>query len=176
MYKVSIYLLISFFLEDVGKLELHCEKNNKAHKTNDISVNRLIVRRGQSFLVTFDFHGPFRSTTDLLELTVETGPQPSEALGTRSVFGLPEGRWKRSSWKVKVHQGSVLPAGSITLDITSPADAPVGEYSLSVKTSATASVGSSLGKLLLLFNPWCQGKDNSIQNNLIIPHGEFWDN
>uniref|UniRef100_A0A8C7S2N7 Protein-glutamine gamma-glutamyltransferase 2 n=1 Tax=Oncorhynchus mykiss TaxID=8022 RepID=A0A8C7S2N7_ONCMY len=141
---------------DVGKVELHCEKNNTAHKTNDISVNRLIVRRGQSFLVTFDFHGPFRSTTDLLELTVETGPQPSEALGTRSVFGLPEGRWKRSSWKVKVHQGSVLPVGSITLDITSPADAPVGEYSLSVKTSATASVGSSLGKLLLLFNPWCQ--------------------
>nr|XP_046195163.1 protein-glutamine gamma-glutamyltransferase 2-like isoform X3 [Oncorhynchus gorbuscha] len=141
---------------DVGKVELHCEKNNKAHNTNDISVNRLIVRRGQSFLVTFDFHGSFRSTTDLLELTVETGPQPSEALGTRSVFGLPEGRWKRSSWKFKVHQGSGLPAGSITLDITSPADAPVGEYSLSVKTSATTSVGSSLGKLLLLFNPWCQ--------------------
>uniref|UniRef100_A0A8C7CIW8 Protein-glutamine gamma-glutamyltransferase 2 n=1 Tax=Oncorhynchus kisutch TaxID=8019 RepID=A0A8C7CIW8_ONCKI len=141
---------------DVGKVELHCEKNNTAHNTNDISVNRLIVRRGQSFLVTFDFHGPFRSTTDLLELTVETGPQPSEALGTRSVFGLPEGRGKGSSWKVKVHQGSVLPVGSITLDITSPADAPVGEYSLSVKTSATASVGSSLGKLLLLFNPWCQ--------------------
>uniref|UniRef100_A0A8C7CER1 Transglutaminase N-terminal domain-containing protein n=1 Tax=Oncorhynchus kisutch TaxID=8019 RepID=A0A8C7CER1_ONCKI len=57
----------------VGKVELHCEKNNTAHNTNDISVNRLIVRRGQSFLVTFDFHGPFRSTTDLLELTVETG-------------------------------------------------------------------------------------------------------
>ncbi|XP_029551041.1 protein-glutamine gamma-glutamyltransferase 2-like [Salmo trutta] len=141
---------------DVGKVELHCEKNNKAHKTNDISVNRLIVRRGQSFLVTFELHGPSRPTTDLLELKVETGPQPSEALGTRSVFRLPEGCGKGSSWKVKVHQGSVFLAGSITLDITSPADAPVGEYRLSVKTSATASVGSSLGKLLLLFNPWCK--------------------
>ncbi|CAB1315534.1 unnamed protein product, partial [Coregonus sp. 'balchen'] len=140
----------------IGKVELHCEKNNTAHNTNDISVNRLIVRRGQSFLVTFDFHGPFRPTTDILELMVETGPQPSEALGTRSVFGIPEGRGKGSSWKVEVHPGSVLLEGSITLDITSPADAPVGEYSLSVKTSANATVGRSLGKLLLLFNPWCQ--------------------
>ncbi|KAK6320868.1 hypothetical protein J4Q44_G00078440 [Coregonus suidteri] len=142
---------------DIGKVELHCEKNNTtAHNTNDISVNRLIVRRGQSFLVTFDLHGPFRPTTDMLELMVETGPQPSEALGTRSVFGIPEGRGKGSSWKVEVHPGSVLLEGSITLDITSPADAPVGEYSLSVKTSANATVGRSLGKLLLLFNPWCQ--------------------
>ncbi|XP_041748907.2 protein-glutamine gamma-glutamyltransferase 2-like [Coregonus clupeaformis] len=92
----------------------------------------------------------------MLELMVETGPQPSEALGTRSVFGIPEGRGKGSSWKVEVHPGSVLLEGSITLDITSPADAPVGEYSLSVKTSANATVGRSLGKLLLLFNPWCQ--------------------
>lgn len=70
---LSIYVLISFFLEDVGKVDLHCEKNNTAHKTNDISVNRLIVRRGQSFLVTFELHGPSRPTTDLLELKVETG-------------------------------------------------------------------------------------------------------
>ncbi|CAB1315537.1 unnamed protein product [Coregonus sp. 'balchen'] len=144
---------------DIGKVELHCEKNNTAHNTNDISVNRLIVRRGQSFLVTFDLHGPFRPTTDMLELMVETGPQPSEALGTRSVFGIPEGRGKGSSWKVEVHPDSVLLEGSITLDITSPADAPVGEYSLSVKTNANATVGRSLGKLLLLFNPWCQEEE-----------------
>lgn len=129
----------------------------------------------QCITVSESFH-QFHSywTQPTTSSVLHPGPQPSEALGTRSVFGLPEGCGKGSSWKSKVHQGSVFLAGSITLDITSPADAPVGEYRLSVKTSATASVGSSLGKLLLLFNPWCKGKHNSIQNNFIIPHGEFW--
>ncbi|XP_045561709.1 protein-glutamine gamma-glutamyltransferase 5-like [Salmo salar] len=96
---------------DVGKVELHCEKNNTAHKTNDISVNRLIVRRGQSFLVTFELHGPSRPTTDFLELKVETGPQLSEGLGTRSVFGLPEGRWKGSNLEGHGSPGLSAPGG-----------------------------------------------------------------
>uniref|UniRef100_A0A6Q2XYG9 Protein-glutamine gamma-glutamyltransferase 2 n=1 Tax=Esox lucius TaxID=8010 RepID=A0A6Q2XYG9_ESOLU len=170
-----------FFLpfEDVVKVDLNCEKNNRAHNTIDISASRLIVRRGQSFLVRLELRGPFRPTTDVLELTVETGPKPSERLGTRSVFRLSASLGNDSSWMAEVHRDSNLPAGSVTLGITSPANAPVGEYrlSLSVKTSTTAVTGRSLCKLILLFNPWCQEdwvylpKQEERQEYVMTEHG-----
>ncbi|XP_036387675.1 protein-glutamine gamma-glutamyltransferase 2-like [Megalops cyprinoides] len=138
----------------VTEVELHCVKNNTAHSTNDIREDRLIVRRGQSFLLTFHFSRRFSTTNDVLELTVETGPQASEAVGTKSVFKVPGERSTNSkkSWDAKIQETTPT---SITLAITSPADASIGEYALSVKTDPCGTQGHSIGRFIVLFNPWC---------------------
>ncbi|KAG7478224.1 hypothetical protein MATL_G00078360 [Megalops atlanticus] len=139
---------------EVTKIELHCVKNNAAHNTDGISTDRLIVRRGQSFLLTFHFSCRFSTTNDVLELTVETGPQASEAVGTKSVFKVPgeHSTNAKKSWDAKIQETTPT---SVTLAITSPADASIGEYALSVKTDPYKTQVLSIGRLIVLFNPWC---------------------
>ncbi|KAJ8400818.1 hypothetical protein AAFF_G00391720 [Aldrovandia affinis] len=137
---------------DLTKVELHCELNNAAHNTNEISTKRLIVRRGQPFLLTCHASHMFNLTPDALEFTVQTGPEPSEALGTKSVFGISHNHPTKKSWDAKVEETSQT---SVTLAITSPADASIGEYTLSVKTNSYMKEGLSVGSFIVLFNPWC---------------------
>lgn len=47
--------------------------------------------------------------------------------------------------------------GVVPLAVTPPADAPVGEYSL---TAAFREESCLLGRLTLLFNPWCPGRSS----------------
>lgn len=49
---------------------------------------------------------------------------------------------------------SVL-SGVLQLVVTPPAHAPVGEYSL---TAELRRESVPLGRLVLLFNPWCPGR------------------
>ncbi|KAG5836391.1 protein-glutamine gamma-glutamyltransferase 2-like [Anguilla anguilla] len=137
---------------DLSKVDLLCEKNNKAHKTSKISTERLIVRRGQTFLLTLHSSSAQSLKPESLELTVQTGPKPSEGLGTKCVFGVASESLAKKSWDAKVQEAS---ATSVTLAITSPADASIGEYTLSVKTNPNMTVGHSAGAFVLLFNPWC---------------------
>ncbi|KAG5836390.1 hypothetical protein ANANG_G00254130 [Anguilla anguilla] len=81
-----------------------------------------------------------------------SGPEPSEDLGTKCVFGVAGESLAKKSWDAKVQETS---ATSVTLAITSPADASIGEYTLSVKTNPDMTVGHSAGAFVLLFNPWC---------------------
>uniref|UniRef100_A0A3B5QVZ1 Protein-glutamine gamma-glutamyltransferase 2 n=1 Tax=Xiphophorus maculatus TaxID=8083 RepID=A0A3B5QVZ1_XIPMA len=46
--------------------------NNKEHRTSEISVKELIVRRGQAFKLTLRLAPPFRPTFDQLTMTVVT--------------------------------------------------------------------------------------------------------
>lgn len=60
----------------INDVDFHCESNNAAHRTSDITTKQLIVRRGQSFLLTLEMTRPFTSG-DPLSLAVETGNLPS---------------------------------------------------------------------------------------------------
>ncbi|KAJ8358753.1 hypothetical protein SKAU_G00152780 [Synaphobranchus kaupii] len=135
---------------DISKVDFHCEKNNGAHRTSEISTERLIVRRGQPFLLTL--HSSSALKPEALELTVQTGPQPSEDLGTKSVFDVSQKHLSKKPWDVKVQKAS---ATSVTLAISSPADASIGKYTLSVKTQPKMTEGHSAGSFVVLFNPWC---------------------
>uniref|UniRef100_A0A3B5AL81 Protein-glutamine gamma-glutamyltransferase 2 n=1 Tax=Stegastes partitus TaxID=144197 RepID=A0A3B5AL81_9TELE len=138
----------------VELVDFHCQANNAAHRTIEISTKQLIVRRGQSFLLTLEMMRPF-SSSDVLVLTVETGSAPSERFGTRSEFGNPSPMYAsdvKAIWKYNIDRSAVLQRGIVTLSVTPPADAPVGKYSL----SACAGKGNTnLGTLVVLFNPWC---------------------
>ncbi|XP_028745055.1 protein-glutamine gamma-glutamyltransferase 2 [Peromyscus leucopus] len=84
------------------------------------------------------------------------GPVPSEETGTKVRFPLSddveEGSWTAS---VLDQQDSVL-----ALQLCTPANAPIGQYRLSLEAS-TGYQGSSfvLGHFTLLFNAWCPADD-----------------
>ncbi|XP_050923093.1 protein-glutamine gamma-glutamyltransferase 2 [Lates calcarifer] len=138
----------------IKSVDFHCRSNNTAHYTIEISTKELIVRRGQSFLLTLNMTQPFNAT-DTLVLTVETGSFPSEKLGTWSEFGNPSCMYTsdvKAIWKYSFDCSANLARGMVTLSVTPPADAPVGKYSLSANTGRGKT---PLGTLVVLFNPWC---------------------
>ncbi|KAJ8259228.1 hypothetical protein COCON_G00182400 [Conger conger] len=138
-------------MQALSKVDLHCEKNNEAHKTNGISTERLIVRRGQSFQLTL--HSTQMLDANKLVLTVQTGPEHSEDLGTKSVFGVSQKSPSKKPWHAKVKESSPT---SITLLIHSHDFASIGQYTLSVKTQPDMAEGHTAGTFVLLFNPWCK--------------------
>ncbi|XP_040887570.1 protein-glutamine gamma-glutamyltransferase 2-like [Toxotes jaculatrix] len=135
-------------------VDFHCQSNNTDHRTIEITEKQLIVRRGQSFLLTLNMTQPF-GDCDMLVLTVETGSFPSETCGTRSQFGNPSPMYAsdvKAIWKYSMDRRADLSRGVVTLSVTPPADAPVGKYSLSAQTRMGKTI---LGTLVVLFNPWC---------------------
>lgn len=58
---------------DFKLVELHCELNNTDHHTNQISVDQLILRRGQSFKVTLTLTKSFNGDLHPLVVTAMTG-------------------------------------------------------------------------------------------------------
>ena len=67
-----MYVLV-WFLVEISKVELHVKENNKEHRTDDVTVKRLMVRRGQSFKITLKTNRQFQPDTDTLIFTAETG-------------------------------------------------------------------------------------------------------
>uniref|UniRef100_A0A3B3U2V2 Protein-glutamine gamma-glutamyltransferase 2 n=1 Tax=Poecilia latipinna TaxID=48699 RepID=A0A3B3U2V2_9TELE len=108
-------------------LDLHCHANNVAHNTHEISTSQLIVRRGQPFSITLELDFAF-STSESLKLTVETGATLLTCCS--------------------INATSSLQTGCVTLNVTPPADAPVGKYSLSIEWAETAQQHSPTGKTL----------------------------
>ena len=82
------------------------------------------------------------------------GPSPSESKGTRSVFGFPWRLGGKGRWKVELVESC---SSSFTMGITSPADACVGSYKLSIRLGSENAIPRQLTNLVLLFNPWCAG-------------------
>ncbi|XP_042561158.1 protein-glutamine gamma-glutamyltransferase 2-like isoform X1 [Clupea harengus] len=136
---------------EISKVLLHVKENNKEHRTDDVSVKRLMVRRGQSFKITLHTNRQFQPDTDTLLFTAETGPKPSEEKGTRCVFGYPKSTGAKKAWTALVQESG---RSSMTLAISSPADASVGSYNLYMREGSHASP-QSITNMVLLFNPWC---------------------
>ncbi|XP_014903761.1 protein-glutamine gamma-glutamyltransferase E-like [Poecilia latipinna] len=138
------------------EVDLHCETNNNDHHTSQISVNQLIVRRGQPFNITLKMAKPFNPDSDQLTMKVVTGKYPSEERGTMSRFGVPDkvelSPCAIAVWKAELQKNSLPETGMLALTITPPAHAPVGEYKLSAGLKAEEN---ELAELFVLFNPWC---------------------
>uniref|UniRef100_A0AAQ6A673 protein-glutamine gamma-glutamyltransferase n=1 Tax=Amphiprion ocellaris TaxID=80972 RepID=A0AAQ6A673_AMPOC len=162
------------------ELSLSCVvDNNKEHHTDEVSQERLVVRRGQNFKMTLTLMQSFNPELQQLVLTAKTGDQhASEDRGTLSRFGYPDSIRRSSSakamWKVEPLTGFSLPSNTVALSVTPPADAPVGEYELFGKLQEEEK---SLGKLVVLFNPWCSEDsvylfdDRTRQEYVLNEHG-----
>uniref|UniRef100_A0A8C6NWD6 Protein-glutamine gamma-glutamyltransferase 2 n=1 Tax=Nothobranchius furzeri TaxID=105023 RepID=A0A8C6NWD6_NOTFU len=162
-------------------VDLHSRTNNTEHHTSEISVDQLIVRRGQPFILTLKLAQPFNPDLDQLIMTAETGNYPSETRGTMSRFGVPNkvpaSASSKAVWKAELQKGSSPETGSLTLTIKPPADAPIGEYKLSAKHKEEEQV---LANLSVLFNPWCsddwvfQPDDEQRQEYVMNEHGVIY--
>ncbi|KAM9860259.1 protein-glutamine gamma-glutamyltransferase E-like isoform 2-T2 [Aulostomus maculatus] len=138
-------------------MDLHTKTNNTDHHTSEISVDQLIVRRGQSFTMSLKLTQPFNKNLYPLTFTAMTGAEVSEELGTFSCFGIPDNKIQRSSsakavWKVMLLNSFPSLQSDLTLNITPPADTPIGEFELMVKYRDEENFVASL---VVLFNPWC---------------------
>ncbi|KAM7421911.1 hypothetical protein PAMA_010132 [Pampus argenteus] len=138
------------------KVDLHIKTNNTEHRTSEISENELIVRRGQRFTLSLNLTQPFNPDLYPLTITALTGEHPAEHLGTLSYMSIPDGVQRSPSakavWKMELHKNSSPLLGNLTLSITPPADAPIGDYRLSMKHQREEAL---LATLSVLFNPWC---------------------
>ncbi|XP_053575265.1 protein 4.2 [Bombina bombina] len=138
------------------KCDLQVSNNNKNHHTSDLSTeSRLFLRRGQEFTIVLGFKKQLQ--LGKVSLITTTGPNPSKQNGTKNKFQISS-LGNRKSWSARVTSSDV---NSWTVAITCPANALIGNYTLSIKVTSTFhTFVQDLGKFMLLFNPWCS--DDSV--------------
>ncbi|XP_008057826.1 protein-glutamine gamma-glutamyltransferase Z [Carlito syrichta] len=159
-------LLFQVAALELRSVDLQSPRNNKEHHTQEMGLKRLILRRGQLFHLQLSFNRPFQSQSDNVTFVAETGPEPSELLGTRGTFLL-----------TKVHHGDVWSASDFTTDSSSlqvslftPTNAVIGPYSLTLEISQGQghSVTYPLGTFILLFNPWNAEDDVYLPSEILL--------
>ncbi|KAM3922483.1 protein-glutamine gamma-glutamyltransferase 5-like [Leptodactylus fuscus] len=141
----------------ISYCNLQSQKNNVLHHTEEISDNRLIIRRGQPFLIALQFNGrEYQEGTDNIIFMVETGPWPDEASGTKAVFPLKKALIRRT-WSAAVERSG---PNSMMVVIMPSSNAIIGQYTLKVQIAkGTKATTYKLGTFVLLFNPWCADDD-----------------
>uniref|UniRef100_A0A3Q1CYW5 Transglutaminase N-terminal domain-containing protein n=1 Tax=Amphiprion ocellaris TaxID=80972 RepID=A0A3Q1CYW5_AMPOC len=63
----------SLFKSVFGGVDFHSVDNNKEHHTDEVSQERLVVRRGQNFKMTLTLMQSFNPELQQLVLTAKTG-------------------------------------------------------------------------------------------------------
>ncbi|XP_037397446.1 protein-glutamine gamma-glutamyltransferase 2-like [Pygocentrus nattereri] len=131
-------------------VDLQWERNNEDHHTDVFHEDRLIVRRGQPFVITLSrkFEGNLLQTLSKAKLTAQTGPHPSVSSGTQVSMDL-NGEKQDSGWSASVS----LSGKAVSLTICPAPNALIGKYILVLSESSNHK--TALGKFVLLFNPWC---------------------
>lgn len=138
---------------DISEVDLKIPENNARHNTDEMGVSRLVVRRGDYFSIGLKFKVPFQPKTHSLTFTASTGKFADEDRGTKSVFGIPDVRRSpkaKAVWKAEI---SNYRDEFAFVNMTPPADAPVGMYQLSLDFLGQDTF---LGVATVLFNPWCR--------------------
>ncbi|XP_074525216.1 protein-glutamine gamma-glutamyltransferase E-like [Halichoeres trimaculatus] len=137
-------------------VDLHCDTNNAAHHTSDVSEKVLLVRRGQPFTITVTLDEPFKNAAQPLFIRVNIGEGATEEMGTLSLISVPDGVSRspkaKAVWKVELDRKSSPYTGVLVLNITPPADAPIGQFYLTAKYGDAEKV---LAEPTVLYNPWC---------------------
>ncbi|XP_054849695.1 protein-glutamine gamma-glutamyltransferase E-like [Eublepharis macularius] len=147
--------------ETLANVDWKWDENTVAHHTDRYNTKELVVRRGQPFVLTLTFHGtkPLGSN---LTLIAETGAKPDLQAKTRVAFAV-------SSIPCSGSWGAVQTAAdamSVSVSISSPPTAIIGCYRLSVTTGSGSTMpATSLGTMVLLFNPWLKGDDVFMPND-----------
>ncbi|XP_067324417.1 LOW QUALITY PROTEIN: protein-glutamine gamma-glutamyltransferase E-like [Anolis sagrei] len=146
-----------------AKIDWKLAENGIAHHTDQYSGNELVVRRGQPFAFSLTFDGAPQEARSLT-FTVDTGSTDALQSRTRVAFGVSRALGG-NSWAA----AQTFPTpGTMTFFITSPSNAAIGRYQLYVRTSSGSSSASSvyLGTFVLLFNPWLQGDEVYMPDNI----------
>ncbi|KAM7090892.1 LOW QUALITY PROTEIN: protein 4.2 [Ciconia maguari] len=144
----------------IKKCDFKITMNNNNHHTEEISTERLMVRRGQPFTITVSFSAPIHSYLQQLKRTfliVQTGNIITKADGTQTEFPISSlGDQKQWSPALEEQDSCFW-----TIFVNTPANAPIGQYALLLHASKSYCL---LGNFTLLFNPWCQDDEVFLAN------------
>ncbi|KAF0879378.1 TGM3L glutamyltransferase, partial [Crocuta crocuta] len=139
----------------VTKVDWQSLKNGVGHHTEEYPCPELVVRRGQTFTLVLELNRPLEDQETII-FTVETGPQASEDRHTKAVFQISEPEVGKNWTAVKEAETE----NTVTIGITSPANAVIGRYLMSTRVSTRRKQNDrKLGDFVLLFNPWCPEDD-----------------
>ncbi|XP_024915427.1 protein-glutamine gamma-glutamyltransferase 2-like isoform X2 [Cynoglossus semilaevis] len=137
---------------DIQRCDLNIENNNRSHHTELNGVERLIVRRGQTFTIILYLKPDspeFRIGRTKLTLIAETGPSPRRQSDTKVSFSVGDSTVD-TEWSASAITD---PSGNtVSVCINSSPDSPIGLYSL---TLTQGKQETNLGQFVLLFNAWC---------------------
>lgn len=84
------------------------------------------------------------------QISLAAGSHPSKADGTRTEFPISS-LGDQKQWSAALEEQN---PHFWTISVSTPANAPVGQYALLLHASKTDCL---LGNFTLLFNPWCRG-------------------
>ncbi|XP_039935882.1 protein 4.2 [Hirundo rustica] len=144
----------------IQKCDFMIPENNKNHHTEEISTERLIVRRGQPFTITLNFSAPVHNYLQQMKRTfliIQTGPHSSKADEIQVEFPISS-LGDQKQWSAAVEEQD---PNFWTLCVNTPANAPIGQYTLLSRASKSPQL---LGYFTLLFNPWCRDDEVFLAN------------
>ncbi|MEE6510537.1 hypothetical protein FKM82_030437 [Ascaphus truei] len=133
---------------------LKCE-NAGPHNTAEFDNPNLILRRGQEFTLKISFDREL-TPKDKVTLQFCTGPRPMQSNGTLVLVELSS-ECLTKQWSAAIRQRN---GKEYLVAVTSPPDAIVGKYFLSVITGKGIVYLPSDSPIYLLFNAWC--KDDNV--------------
>ncbi|NXF32895.1 TGM4 glutamyltransferase, partial [Nyctibius bracteatus] len=128
-------------------------ENCRLHHTDAYNIKNLVVRRGKPFELLLTFSRELNAA-DKLALRFGIGENPMKIRGT--LFSLNPRREKDlGGWQISIVKNN---GKECLLSVTSSPRAPVGKYTLNVKTG-TNTYKAENDAVYLLFNPWCEDDD-----------------
>ncbi|XP_061686165.1 protein-glutamine gamma-glutamyltransferase 2-like [Syngnathoides biaculeatus] len=138
---------MSYCNVNILSVDMRCRENNSAHRTWEIDLERLIVRRGQSFSISVLLSQRLRGCNLGLDLHV----------GKREevVISVKKEKCSASDWWFTERYA----CNEVLLTLYSPADAIIGPYRLAVTLSGPDGRvldTKAMTKFHLLYNPWCK--------------------
>uniref|UniRef100_A0A182YFF1 Transglutaminase-like domain-containing protein n=1 Tax=Anopheles stephensi TaxID=30069 RepID=A0A182YFF1_ANOST len=172
----------------VAKIDACLEQNGVNHRTEKFEVigtsanktgpSRLVVRRGQEFLVKFICNRPINSKTDTISLVLAVDPIAGEWIshghGTVVYLLLQTDDSlvdeQDSDWSAKLQSTTVNEDGATELlvAINTAPNASVSKWTLTINALSKGSEQSNSYQLdqpfYLLFNPWCEEDPVYLEN------------
>ncbi|XP_060931202.1 protein-glutamine gamma-glutamyltransferase 2-like [Limanda limanda] len=137
---------------DLERCDLNIKSNSSSHHTELYGEERLIVRRGQPFVITLHLKPgseDFRLSDTSFSLIVETGPLPRKESDTKVTLNLGDSTVD-DEWSMSAITD---PSGNtVSVSINSSPNSPIGVHSLTLDQKGQRT---SLGQFTLLFNAWC---------------------
>ncbi|NXI90103.1 TGM4 glutamyltransferase, partial [Psophia crepitans] len=125
-------------------------ENCRQHHTDAYNIKNLVVRRGQPFQLQLTFSRELKAA-DKLALRFGIGEKPMKNRGTLMSLN-PRREQDVGGWQISVVKNS---GKECLLSVTSSPSAPVGIYTLNVKTGTNIYKPEN-NAVYLLFNPWCE--------------------
>ncbi|XP_053914952.1 protein-glutamine gamma-glutamyltransferase 4 [Cuculus canorus] len=125
-------------------------RNSVLHHTDAYDIENLVVRRGQAFQMQLTLSRDLKPT-DKLSMRFGIGEKPMKTRGTLMSLN-PKKEQDPNGWHISVFK---MNGKQCVLSVTSSPRAPVGKYTLNVKTGTNIYQPQN-NAIYLLFNPWCK--------------------